>query len=80
MAGDFLAKLFGANWRTSLSGVITLATAAISAKPEIINWLPQSWQTYLRHTMPRSVAQCGACGAHLGLAPLRHILYAPKAV
>lgn len=44
MIGDLMGKIFGANWRTSLTGLLTLVTGAISFKPELINWLPQKWQ------------------------------------
>lgn len=33
--------LFGANWRTSLSGYVAIATAIIHEKPQIIAWIPE---------------------------------------
>lgn len=35
-------KLFGANWKTSISGLVTVAATVISAKPDLIAFLPDS--------------------------------------
>ena len=40
-------KLLGANWRTSLTGLFALVTGAISFKPELVNFLPQTVQVYV---------------------------------
>lgn len=39
-----MSKLLGANWWTTLWGCITVAAAAIVAKPQIIGFLPDSWE------------------------------------
>ena len=39
-----MTKLFGANWWTTLWGWITLAAGAIAVQPEIIGFLPDSWE------------------------------------
>ena len=36
----FMEKVFGVNWRTSLSGYITVAAVAIAANPLSIDFLP----------------------------------------
>lgn len=38
-------KVFGANWWTTLWGFITVAAGAIAVRPEIIKFLPESWQS-----------------------------------
>lgn len=43
-----MTKLFGANWRTSLWGYITLICAAIVAVPTVIDFLPDSIENYVR--------------------------------
>jgi hypothetical protein len=43
-----LEKLFGANWRTSLSGTVTLVSAAVAFKPELINFIhPQGLHDWI---------------------------------
>jgi hypothetical protein len=37
----------GASWKSSVTGLITLATGAISFKPEIIAFLPDTLEHYL---------------------------------
>lgn len=39
-----MGNLFGANWWTTLWGFITVAAGAITVKPEIIAFLPDSWE------------------------------------
>lgn len=39
-----MTKLFGANYWTTLWGFITVAAGAISARPDIIAFLPDSWE------------------------------------
>lgn len=33
--------LFGANWKTSLSGYVAIASGVIHSKPELIAWIPE---------------------------------------
>lgn len=40
----FLESVFGPNWRTSISGAITLGAGAIIADPSLISFLPPDWQ------------------------------------
>lgn len=40
-------KMFGANWRTSLSGFILLCSGAIALKPDIVNFLPDNIKGYV---------------------------------
>jgi hypothetical protein len=42
-----LARIFGANWRTSLYGLATLVSGAIAAKPDMVNFLPDSVRGYI---------------------------------
>jgi hypothetical protein len=39
-----MSKIFGANWWTTLWGWITLAAGAIAMKPDVIAFLPDSWE------------------------------------
>lgn len=39
----FLEKLFGPNWRTTISGWITLAAGTIILDPTVIGFLPVTW-------------------------------------
>lgn len=39
-----MTKIFGANWWTTVWGFITVAAGAISARPDIIAFLPDSWE------------------------------------
>lgn len=39
-----MTKIFGANWWTTIWGFITVAAGAIAIKPEIIAFLPDSWE------------------------------------
>lgn len=37
-------KIFGANWWTTVTGWLTLAAGAIALKPDVISFLPDSWE------------------------------------
>lgn len=39
-----MTKIFGANYWTTLWGFITVAAGAIAIQPEIIAFLPDSWE------------------------------------
>jgi hypothetical protein len=39
-----MTKWFGANWWTTLWGFITAAAGAIAIRPELIAFLPDSWE------------------------------------
>jgi hypothetical protein len=41
---NFLERFFGANWRTSLSGWLTILAGAIYVQPQIVSFLPDRWQ------------------------------------
>lgn len=41
----FLESLFGPNWRTTLSGGITVLASAIYSTPALVSFLPPSWQS-----------------------------------
>jgi hypothetical protein len=45
--GNLMAKIFGANWKTTVSGFIALATGAIALKPSIVDFIPQPWNGYI---------------------------------
>lgn len=40
-------KFFGANWRTSSTGLLTLITAAIALQPSLVEFLPDSVEGYV---------------------------------
>jgi hypothetical protein len=42
-----MTTLLGANWRTSITGLFALVTGAISFKPSLVNFLPQTVQLYV---------------------------------
>lgn len=42
-----LETFFGANWRTNLSGYLTLLLAAVAVKPELVDFLPEPWRGYV---------------------------------
>src|SRR5437660_5108997 len=41
---NIMARIFGANWTTTLSGYLTLMFAAIYTQPELIHWVPEPEQ------------------------------------
>lgn len=43
---DF-SKILGPNWRTSLSGYITLGAVSLVAQPDLISFLPLAIQSYI---------------------------------
>jgi uncharacterized membrane protein YjjP (DUF1212 family) len=43
-----LAKLFGANWQTSLWGFITLICGAIALYPQSVAFLPDNIETWVK--------------------------------
>lgn len=43
-----MEKMFGVNWRTSLSGYITVAAVAIAANPLSIDFLPDELEKYIK--------------------------------
>jgi len=40
-------KILGANWRTNLSGWLTLLLGAIALKPDLVDFVPEPWRGYL---------------------------------
>ncbi len=44
----FMERIFGINWRTSLSGYITLVSVAIAANPLSIDFLPDELEKYIK--------------------------------
>lgn len=39
--------LFGANWSTSLSGYVAVLAYAVHNQPEIIQWIPEPYRTFV---------------------------------
>lgn len=42
-----MRKLFDANWRTSVSGLIAITCTVIATKPQLIAFLPDVIETYV---------------------------------
>lgn len=40
----FLESFFGPNWRTTLSGSITVLAGAIATNHDLVSFLPAAWQ------------------------------------
>lgn len=43
-----MSKLFGANWQTSLWGLITLVASAVALNPGLVAFLPDSFEGYVK--------------------------------
>lgn len=45
---NLIERLFGANWRTTLSGFVCLVSVAIHENPELLSSLPEKWQSTIK--------------------------------
>lgn len=71
MITQFLEKIFGANWRTSLWGTVSALVAFMAVYPDIFEPLPPYWETLCK----QFVAFCISAGLFkLGVSSRDHVV------
>lgn len=68
---DFMVRVVGVNWRTTISGIITVLSGFILTSPEAIDFLPNAIQSYLELFAKISMIVAG--GSFAILAKDKHV-------